>query len=1373
MINNQQPAANDQQPMKNNPYIGPRPFERSDRDRFFGRAREMRDLLSLIMAERVVLFYAQSGAGKTSLLNTQIVPALEEEGFKVLPIARVGSGAPRGVDAASIKNLFVFSALLTLAGPQGDSDLLHQQTLKSFLASIADDEHPPIVIFDQFEELLTTHRARWEDARGFFEQLRDALQAIPRLGVVLAMREDHVAGLDPYAALLPKRLKTRFRMELLGYDGALEAVRKPAQNTGCAYGTGVAERLVDDLRRIQVTANSTETSNGALGAYVEPVQLQVVCRRLWDNLPEREERIITWSEIEQFGDIDRALTDFYESVLQHTAQETPVSERQLRRWFATELITPMKTRGLALRGEHGTNGLSNEAVDVLDRQHLIRAEARAGAYWYELAHDRLVEPIVTSNAAYDQAHLTSLRITAQKWQQSKNADLLYSGSVLVDAIRFTRTHPYDIEDYEHEFLAASTQAQRVKARNRIIRLSVIAALSVGMIIMAALAVLAFQSKQEADQQRRVAVTAQAQAETQRQSADAARATAVADANARAAAEAQAVQQSNIAKQQYRAALSSQIAGQAQLSLNDFPQRSLLLAVEALSVTLKAGEPRVPASENALREVLARAGSIPGRILPDAAYPATFSSDGRWLATTGCDETQPDKCHAHNVLLWDMHDKAVKPIVLHGHTDVVQSLAFSPDGHWLASGSWDDTVRLWNVSRAAPALDSIELPAGEYAAVWSVAFSPDGHWLMADGHTTGANLWDMTAAYIPASRRSLPAYPKGLAVFSSDGQYLAIHGEGHVEVWNIATSNPTGLLPKNGDWSEVTAVTFISNTHQLIAATCRDNCTSSDLTLWNLDDLAGEPVILSAQQGLITALVADGNRLLTIRDDLTIEVWDVTGPNPNTVLARLRGAASKVNVLTFSPDRKWLAGVEDKTVWLWNMSSPTDAPIALAGNAHPVTQIEFNPDGHWLTTASCILEVRDDCMVTSVWLWEIGNPRPEPVTLSNAVRFDFSPDGQWLVTGTGAKLWDMTTIASAPVPLVLSTTPQGFDGFSPDGRWLATDGGMKLWDMTTITSTSIPLVLTATQSVIAFSPDGHWLAASGDHGPSHLWDMSKPGNEPIALNGVEMGVSVMAFSPNSRWLAVGNDDGTLRLRDTTQLAGQPLDLPGHQKRIQAIAFSPDGHWLSSASDDGTTRLWSVDQIHAEPIVLHGHEAGVSDAVFSPDSRWLATVGCDKEAGVVIFYCIASTVRVWNMGDQASLSAVLRGHANRLTAVTFSPDGQYIAAGESCPFDADSACSAMVLVWNRKNPLTSIAPIVLHGDGPHIVEIAFSPDGSWLAMASMNDYAAGSWVSLWRMNVPDLIDLACRAAGRNLTSAEWQQYFPDQPYRTTCDQWPSGQ
>src|SRR5512139_258475 len=104
--------------MRDNPYIGPRPFERADRVNFFGRTRETRDLLSLIMAERVVLFYAQSGAGKTSLLNTQIIPALESEGFFVLPVVRVGSDLPPGLPQKVIKNIFVFSVWMGLVGKE-------------------------------------------------------------------------------------------------------------------------------------------------------------------------------------------------------------------------------------------------------------------------------------------------------------------------------------------------------------------------------------------------------------------------------------------------------------------------------------------------------------------------------------------------------------------------------------------------------------------------------------------------------------------------------------------------------------------------------------------------------------------------------------------------------------------------------------------------------------------------------------------------------------------------------------------------------------------------------------------------------------------------------------------------------------------------------------------------------------------------------------------------------------------------------------------------------------------------------------------------------------------------------------------------------
>src|SRR5262245_40861449 len=101
-----------------NPYVGPRTFSRHEADRFFGREREARELFSLAMANRLVLFYAQSGAGKSSLLNTRLIPQLQADGRAVLPVGRVGGEIPAGVGA--VDNVFVFNVLLKLDQSGGD-----------------------------------------------------------------------------------------------------------------------------------------------------------------------------------------------------------------------------------------------------------------------------------------------------------------------------------------------------------------------------------------------------------------------------------------------------------------------------------------------------------------------------------------------------------------------------------------------------------------------------------------------------------------------------------------------------------------------------------------------------------------------------------------------------------------------------------------------------------------------------------------------------------------------------------------------------------------------------------------------------------------------------------------------------------------------------------------------------------------------------------------------------------------------------------------------------------------------------------------------------------------------------------------------------
>ena len=95
------------------PYPGPRPFECYEQGLFFGRDHEVAELFSLVTAHRVVLLYAQSGAGKTSILNAGVIPVLTKESFEVLPVARVRGLIPEDIDLREIPNIYVFNALMS------------------------------------------------------------------------------------------------------------------------------------------------------------------------------------------------------------------------------------------------------------------------------------------------------------------------------------------------------------------------------------------------------------------------------------------------------------------------------------------------------------------------------------------------------------------------------------------------------------------------------------------------------------------------------------------------------------------------------------------------------------------------------------------------------------------------------------------------------------------------------------------------------------------------------------------------------------------------------------------------------------------------------------------------------------------------------------------------------------------------------------------------------------------------------------------------------------------------------------------------------------------------------------------------------------
>src|SRR5688572_32340664 len=111
---------------KQTPYVGTRPFKTNESKLFFGRDREALDLLSLVISERLVLFYAQSGAGKSSLVNTKLIPGLIEEGeYEVLPIGRV-KGEHEDVE---VDNIYAFNLISSLVQHQIDKNLLSKLSL--------------------------------------------------------------------------------------------------------------------------------------------------------------------------------------------------------------------------------------------------------------------------------------------------------------------------------------------------------------------------------------------------------------------------------------------------------------------------------------------------------------------------------------------------------------------------------------------------------------------------------------------------------------------------------------------------------------------------------------------------------------------------------------------------------------------------------------------------------------------------------------------------------------------------------------------------------------------------------------------------------------------------------------------------------------------------------------------------------------------------------------------------------------------------------------------------------------------------------------------------------------------------------------------
>ncbi|MGH8906810.1 MAG: hypothetical protein ACRD0K_09915 [Egibacteraceae bacterium] len=1096
-----------------NPYVGPRPFERGQR--LYGRDREVARLRDLLIAERIVLLYSPSGAGKTSLIRAGLVPELEREGFRVAPEIRVGAElAPVG--GAQPSNRYLMSALLCLEKSlpaqrrRGPAELAGMG-LADYLDGLDGERDGDVLIFDQFEELLVADPTDQDAKAAFLTELGVALRD-RRRWAVFAMREDLVAGLDPYLRLLPTRLRTTFRLDLLGEAAARVAIQRPARDAGVDFSDAAARKLVDSLRQMRVRRSGALVE--ALGPHVEPMQLQVVCERLWERLGADAVRI-TEADVEEVGDVDSALAGYYAGKVETVALQTGVNERTVRDWFQQVLITEQGVRVPALTGPLDGETGDEQVLWQLENAHLVRVEARGGARWFELAHDRLIGPVRTSNAEWRVAHLQPFQRQAPLWQREFQPDhLLLAGDALAEADRWVARHPGRIEPLERRFLAASHVRQR-RARSRWLRI-------VASIVATVLTVLAAAAFYVATSR------------------------------------------------------SYSLAYESMAMLEADPARALQMALEAVRWPPRTPQAQ-RALTNALaashvRAILSLGQDSPAvtraDVSPDGQLVVTVSDDGiarTWSATTGVLMTSfgaqvsmarfsPRGSRVVTASMdgtarvWDVVTGS-ELWVLGGHVNGVVSAQWSPDGSRIVTAGLDNTVRVWDAGTGG-GLAQLIWPQG---AVSTAVFAEGEHVVAAAEASGPAYLWEWRAASSspmlltgsapvpsPDGRYFLTVVGQALRVwdarggtitqlsghearvtaagFSPDGAHIVSGSEdGRVRIWEVATG--ATLVELLGHRGPVSDVAFSPTQPDPLRLTVMTASADGTARVWN-------PQIGKALDGDAAGLShasfsADGTLVVGAGVDGVARVWRA---ETGQLLAELRALVPQpLSSAAFSPDGRYLVtGGADRVarIWEWGVGKELGA-ISPPGGSQ-ITAAVFDPTG-----ALVVIAGTDE----NAYLWDWRTPAPlRPLRGHEAIVTDaaFSPDGTRIVTASldeTARVWDSGTGAQLQT-LQAHTEPVHSADFSPDGRLIVTtssDRTARIWDATTGRGLR-PLI--GHQSGLrdaAFSPDGSHVVTGAADGAIGIWEAGT-GSELALLRTPSRSVTSVRFSPARLFLFTAGENG---------------------------------------------------------------------------------------------------------------------------------------------------------------------------------------------------------------------------------------------------------